>query len=410
MGQYREEVIKPGDAISKLAKEVNVASYRNCPALHIVPHKPKDFRGPVGWLWKNTVLREMLKTYLSQDGKVVTWTMLEEAGVDGAGGKPGFFTLLGTPEAFAGLGEEIIAMCADDRARSGALACIMMNQVDFWRVTGKNYHLAEAMFSGYGKILERCGLVNLTGETAIMKHSITGAFDTGDEAQLVLNWSGSCIGLSHHELHLDGSKIHPGMCVVGFQCPGYRCNGGGLLTRITKEVYGPETYAIYNNPEAMKFIKAITVPSQSYARTWARMLGWNRDGSIRPANERFAIAALANVSGGGWWEKFCKLLPLGMGANLSSMPLPAPVLLQAQKLSEKTSEAVSDYECYGSFHGGCGGAVVCEEADVERVIEEALVDGIRARLLGKITSDQRGEVFIRSRFAKGKILSSLNPE
>ena len=52
MNQYYEEVINPGDEISRLAKEVCFNSHKNCPAVFIVPHEVRDFsrsgRIPVG--------------------------------------------------------------------------------------------------------------------------------------------------------------------------------------------------------------------------------------------------------------------------------------------------------------------------------------------------------------------------
>jgi hypothetical protein len=176
--RYQQEVIKPGDKASRLAREICFASHTNCAAVRVVPHQPDNFRGPVGFVFQDHILD------LIKDGD-----MLIETENDGAGGKPQFFTLVGTSECFKGLGWEIITMCADDFARSGRFPAIMINNVDVKRITDKNFPLVEAMFTGYGEALAESNLVNITGEIAVMKHSITAFCETDPETQLILTWA-----------------------------------------------------------------------------------------------------------------------------------------------------------------------------------------------------------------------------
>src|SRR4030042_6900889 len=187
--QYMEEVISPGDRASKLAHEICVKSYLNNPFVTVVPHQPGNFRGPVGFLWKDGVLEQMMKKeVMNLPGVLESWTMLEEIENDGAGGKPQFFTLLGDKEVFRGLGWEIITMTADDFARSGRFPAVIVNQMDTKKNTDKNFHLFQPVMEGYGKALESARLVNITGELAIMKHSITAFCDDGSDEQLILTW------------------------------------------------------------------------------------------------------------------------------------------------------------------------------------------------------------------------------
>ena len=176
---YQKEVIDVGDQASKLAHEVCQGSYKNSPAVTIVPHKkPDNFRGPVGWIWRDHILKMMRKFKTDYNGRVTKWTMMEEMENDGAGGKPQFFTAIGTPDIFSSLGWEIITMCADDFARSGRLPVIMVNELNIKKLTKENYPLFEALMRGYDGALRKTGLVNITGETAIMKNSITAVCDT----------------------------------------------------------------------------------------------------------------------------------------------------------------------------------------------------------------------------------------
>ncbi|MFH1769800.1 MAG: AIR synthase-related protein [Parcubacteria group bacterium] len=366
----------------------------------IYPQQTGHFRGGLPeFLWREHILKLMI------DRRV-----RETVQNDGAGGKPQFFTLLNEEEAFNDLGWEIITMNADDVVAGGGFPAIMANDLNVKRVTAKNIHLCRALWNGHGAALRQAGLANITGETAVMKHSITAFCDTDSDGQLVLTWGGTCIGLTRTDLRIDGSSINSGMAVVGFREFGYRCNGGTALTNIVLGTWGPEIDLISNNATAMAYVKKLTVPSRSYARTITRLLGWTQDGEPGPPLAR--IHGIAHVTGGGVWSKLGELLPEGIGVHLDQMPEAPEVLLKAQSLSLQCGDSpLSDYDCYNTFHGGCGMFVICEPTDVQRICEEAWKDGHEAMVVGKTVHagvpDQK--LIIESRFSDRETLSLKTP-
>lgn len=396
MDRYNKEIVGPGDRVSRLAKEICFQSHGNCPAVTIVPRQPGNFRGPVDFVWKKHILESMMA------GRM---TMGVEN--DGAGGKPQFFTLMNDPELFRHLGWEIITMDADDFARSGRFPAIICNDMQIKRVTEQNFSLVQATMEGYGDALKQAHLVNTTGETAIMPHSITAFCDTDSDLQFILTWGATCIGLSHPDLLIDGSKITPGLPIVGFAEDGYRCNGGTFFTNLLLRKFGPRAQDIMQNPEAMAFARKLAVPSKSYARTVTRLVGWQDDGSI--GTPLANILGIAHITGGGVWHKFGELLPDGIGAHLHRMD-PPEVLLQAQEMSWDTDLALSDHQGYGTFHGGCGMLLVTAKKDTDTVIAEAEKDGIRAQVVGETVSSPENRISILSRFKKKGLLHSNNPE
>jgi phosphoribosylformylglycinamidine cyclo-ligase len=406
---YKAEIIDPGDQASQLAHEICVKSYGNSPAVIIVPHQPGNFRGPVGFVWQRELLREM--THYSTEpktGEIYDWSLIEAVENDGAGGKPQFLTLLGDLQAFRGLGWEIITMTADDFARSGRFPVVIANQMDAKKITERNFPLYQAVMEGYGAALRQSGLVNITGETAIMKHSITAFCDDGGDDQLILTWGANCVGLTRKDRLIDGSKIKPKMVIIGFWEPGYRCNGGTFHTNIIMERFGKDPRQIMQNPKAREFIKKLTVPSVSYAKTISRLLGWKPDGS---AEEPLAeIAGIAHITGGGVWGKLKDILPPGVGAKLNHMPEPAEVLLEAQAMSVGTTFWLSDWKAYSTFHGGCGMLLIVDPNSANKVIEEARRDGIRAQVVGITTESEENIITIRSRFMMKRSLVSNCPE
>lgn len=395
---YRKEVTDPGDRASQLAKDICFQSHNNCRAVSVLSHQPGNFRGPVGFLWKRHILEMMMQAKVRK-GKVIDWTMAEEVENDGAGGKPQFYTLVADLSIFSGLGWEIIAMTADDFARTGRLPCVIDNEIQAKKITDKNFLLFAAMMRGYGEALKQSNLVNITGEFAVMKHSITAFCDTGKDDQLILTWGASCIGLASKDLLIDGSQIKHGMPIVGFLERGYRCNGGTFFTNLIQQKFGPETYRIHSNPQAIRFIRKLTVPSQSYAKTVCRLVGWKLDGSIRSPLAQ--IKGIAHITGGGL-GKFKEILPLGVGAHLDNMPKPADVLLQAQELSWGTDLQLSDRQAHTTLHGGCGMVLVCaNNSSAQKIIREAAEDGIRAQVIGQTIKSDAKEVWIESKFKEG---------
>lgn len=403
---YQKEVIEVGDRASQLGKQICFDSHKNCPAVVVVPHQPGNFRGSVGFAWKKHVSK-LLNDYFYVDGEF-HWEMLMEMENDGAGGKPGFFALVGLPEVYFGLGWEIIAMTADDLARTGRFPAVMANELCAKKITDQNYHLFEAAMYGYGAALKAANLVNITGETAIMKHSITGFADTGADDQLLLTWGGTCIGLNYHQFYVDGFEIQPDMPIVGIWEPGYRCNGGTRLTELLFEVWGTLD-SIMKSPEARGLIRKFCLHSISSAKTTCRLIGWNEDASIGIPKAK--IKGIANITGGGLWQKLGDVLPKGIGAVLDTMPLPTPILLEVQRFSQQTDNPISDWQCHSTFHGGCGTMYVLEDDEsVDVVISEVIRDGMQAYKIGRTTASADNEIIVQSKFFQRRLLSSLHPE
>ena len=405
---YKKEIIDPGDLASQLAHKVCVKSYNNCPAVIVIPHQSENFRGPVGCLWRKHILSEMTRYKTDSAGNIISWRVSEEVESDGAGSKPQFLTLVGTPEVFRGLGKEIITMTADDFARSGRFPAIISTEINTKGITESNFALFKSMIEGYGEALKKSNLVNITGEIAIMQHSVSTAFRSRNpDDQLILNWGASCIGLAHHDLLINNLKIRSGMPIVGFLEPGYRCNGGTFFTNLILEKFGPDIESIKDSHEALEFIRKLTIPSQSYAKTIARIVGWKEDG--RTGSPLANIAGIAHITGGGIWSKLGEILPRKVGAHLYSMPKPPAVLTEAQELSWDTELKLSDLQAYGTFHGGCGMFIIAStESDAATIIKEAKKDGIKTQIVGETTKSDH--ITIESQFKEGMSISSLKPQ
>jgi phosphoribosylaminoimidazole (AIR) synthetase len=202
--------------------------------------------------------------------------------------------------------------------------------------------------------------------------------------------------------------VVPGLPIVGFWEPGYRCNGGTFFTNIIQAIWGKDPRHVMRDETAHEFVRRLTVPSVSYARLINELQGWNPDGTEGTA--KASMYGIAHITGGGIWGKLGEQLPVGVGANLDKMPLPAGVLREAQDLSWDTEHRLSDWKAHRTLHGGCGMLVVTDRESMPRIIYEAMSSGVQAFHVGETTDSPESEILIQSRFRQSKELSSLHPE
>jgi len=379
MTTYRDEVVNPGDAASKLAKQVNRESYKNSQAIRVIDRKDSTgFRNPVGFIWRESILREML----NQDSTGDNWSIAETAEGDGNGQKPGFYTLMGTSESMYGQGFDLIAMNEDDFGRSGRFGVAMLsNEVNVKRATKSNFRLIEALFDGFADALRRSHLVSITGEFAVMKYSITAFCDLNSDDQLVLVWSGAVHGLMRQDMLINNANIRVDMPAVGFWEPSYRCNGGGRNTQILMELHGGNIDSMKADRETMDFVRELATPCEVYGWSMSRAHGWLPDGSITKPIAKMVGAA--HITGGGLFGKAGEILPPGVGLFLDKMPEPCKALKQAQLFSRKTKHPISDWEFHDTYHGGCGMIAICpDELNANLLIECVDRDDIKAQIIG----------------------------
>ncbi|MEY2640735.1 MAG: hypothetical protein RL150_128 [Candidatus Parcubacteria bacterium] len=400
---YDETIVDPGDRASKLAHSVCVNSFGNNSIIEVAPiDRSGSFRGPVDYVYRSDISRAI------GDGRVL---FIDQN--DGAGSKPHFAGILGTEEAFGNLGYEVLAMCVDDIARFGGMPVAVANQVDARAITSKNIHLFQALMRGFTCALRDSRCICTTGETAIMTRNITGFGDDGGPDSLWMTHSASAHGIIRPNMKLFPQRdIVPGMPIIGLGERGYRCNGGTQFTRIIEKLWGGVRSLLLRNAGARSFIEALTAPSVIYSPYVTVACGWDQHGTERASSS--GVLGIAHITGGGVWKKFSEMLPDGVGADLDRMPAPPQVLLQAQQLAAEAGIPMTDHECYGTFHGGCGMLVVCKSdhtalAFMHRLKSLGLSDRVSVQQVGVTTASPEKEIRIQSRFAGGDELSSLRP-
>ncbi|MAF36414.1 hypothetical protein CL622_04845 [archaeon] len=396
---YGQQIIAPGNQISLLCGEINKNSYRNSKAVEIFDDTP-GFRGVVGYRWSEPVLQAMMRRKM----------MITQQN-DGAGHKPAFCTLLGmngNPDFFRTLSHEFFAMTADDAVAGGGFPVLFTNQIDLSGVNKNNLHQVKLAVGGMADVLTRNSWVGFTGETAIMPYAITAFCLDGSPNEVALTWTGNCTALMHVDTALAGREITAGMPIVVFPQDGFRCNGATLFLRILLKVFGKEGL---NESDVLKLVEQLAVPSTIFAPIITKVLGWQPDGTV--ADPLADMRAVANVTGGGPFDRVSEMLPPRIGAVLDNMPDPSAVMKEFQTLSQgHDGLSISDHDGYSYLTGGAGMVAVCATAsDADRLIQEAALHGVQdARIAGETVNSEDGEIKIKSRFGlqTDQWLSSLD--
>lgn len=393
MSQYKNEVIDPGDKLSKMAAEVCRDSYGNCPAIIVKPFEANNFRGGVSFTYSEAVMEYLRKGEIE--------FIIEN---DGNGHKPGFPALLGMPVNYRESGHDLIAMTADDTVRRGGMACIMSNQIDVRRITDESLVRGQALLDGYRLGLRQQRLVNLTGETAVMKYAITTFCDDGDPHRFVYTWNGACYGIVHKSRKLSPANVKVGNFIVGLREKGARCNGNSKSVALVQATWGADREKILENQDAVEFIGKLCKRSQSYAKFIADMQGYLPDGSVK--DRLVDIKAIAHITGGGVWGKLPEALPEGVGAIIKLKR--SDLLAEIQERSFSAGLNFSDAEMIGDYHGDCGMMVIVEdEIEADKLIARAEEYGIEAYKAGHTTASEKKEIYLESPYRENRWITSL---
>lgn len=389
----------PGDIANDIARRVSRESINNSEAIKPMRHD-LEHMGFKGYILSQSADKLFFENKYNKTGGIKQMVVSEKPEIDCIGTKIQFYSYFLRPERLKYIAEDLIGSTADDLARSGRKPLWIASDIHLKQITEENLPLFTAMMEGYGEALEKTELVNLTTKIAILKYGITAFCDRNSSHQLILNWSATCHGLVHEEKLLDGSKIKPGMPIVGLLEPSIRINGGTYIADLVK--------ALYEKGEvdaAMQLISKTAMPSKIYCNLINYTHGWLSDGSIQRAIA--TIAGIAHITGGGIWKKLGEILPPGVGALLNNMPKHL-FLIEIQALSQLFNHLkLGDFEMMKKFHGGCGMHVICEtEQDADLLIDLAGQFDIKAQKIGKTIQSHTNEIIIHSRFLNGGRISS----
>jgi phosphoribosylformylglycinamidine cyclo-ligase len=305
---------------------------------------------------------------------------------DGVGTKTAIAWALGRYDT---IGVDLVAMCADDVACTGAEPLAFLDYVAVGKLDPLN--VAE-LVSGIAEGCRQAGCALVGGETA--EHP--GLMEA-DEFDL----AGFCIGVGERSRLLDGTAARAGDALVGLAASGLHANGYSLVRALVAEhdldlrgpyqallrrVLGDEAASTFLVAEPHHALATLGEVLLTPTRIYARDLLAIREALAADGHE---VRGMAHITGGGLPGNVPRALPEGLGACLrpGTWPMPSVMALLGGLGS------IEDDELRATFNGGLGMVVVVPAEAVAQAVRVAGERGLAAWHVGDVmaTDDLGGE-------------------
>ena len=286
------------------------------------------------------------------------------SGTDGVGTKLKLAFLLDNHKT---IGQDCVAMCANDIACSGAKPLFFLDYL----AVGKNepQKVAEIV-SGVcdGCIQAGCALIG--GETAEMP-----GFYPIDEYDL----AGFCVGAVEKDKIIDTSSIKPGDKLIGIASSGVHSNGYSLVRKVfdinDNDVEGTrKRLNEYSEELGMTIGEALLTPTKIYVKFILHLL------------EKFTLKGIAHITGGGFYENIPRMFGEGLRAKIDVHSFDIlPIFELIQKKGGITAK-----DMFNTFNMGIGLVMAVNAQDAEAVVKEAESLGEKAWVIGEVVAGENG--------------------
>ena len=181
------------------------------------------------------------------------------------------------------IGIDLVAMCANDIAVSGAEPLFFLD----YYATGKlRVDVAEAVIRGIAEGCELAGAALVGGETAEMP----GMYH-GDDYDL----AGFCVGVVERDRIIDGTKTAAGDVVIGLASSGPHSNGYSLIRKLVSVAGADDKTQL----DGKSLFDRLLTPTRIYVK------------SMLALAQKINVKGFAHITGGGLTDNIPRVLPDG---------------------------------------------------------------------------------------------------
>ncbi len=296
---------------------------------------------------------------------------------DGVGTKTAIAAAMGRLDT---IGVDLVAMCADDVACTGAEPLAFLDYIAIGRLDPER---VAALVSGIAEGCRQAGAALTGGETA--EHP--GLMEP-DEFDL----AGFCIGVGERSRLLDGSAARAGDAIVGLASSGLHANGYSLVRALVRDHHlaldtpygGVACRALGCSLSGFELVAepglidatlgdVLLTPTRIYAKDLL---------AIRAALEAAGheVRGMAHITGGGLPGNVPRALPEPLGARVDPSTWPLPSVMRVLG----ALGGIGDAELRATFNGGLGMVVVVPPEAAARTVELATARGLPAWIVGDV--------------------------
>jgi phosphoribosylformylglycinamidine cyclo-ligase len=261
----------------------------------------------------------------------------------------------------AGVGIDLVAMCANDLVVQGAEPLFFLD----YYATGKlDNEVAAAVVGSIAEGCRQAGCALIGGETAEMP---------GMYAEADYDLAGFCVGAVERNNVVTGEDIAPDDLILGLASSGVHSNGFSLVRRIIEQ----ERWNLDDTLPGvggLSLAEILLEPTRIYVR------------SLLPLVQEGRIKGLAHVTGGGLLENIPRVLPDNCHAVVDAdrWNLP-PIFALLQEGGRITPQ-----EMARTFNCGVGMAVIAAPEQIDSVSAALESAGETVFEIGRIEQGERG--------------------
>jgi phosphoribosylformylglycinamidine cyclo-ligase len=259
-----------------------------------------------------------------------------------------------------GIGIDLVAMCANDIAVSGAEPLFFL---DYFATGSLDVDVAASVVTGIARGCELAGCALVGGETAEMP----GMYARGD-----YDLAGFCVGVVERDALIDGSAVCPGDALLAIGSSGPHANGYSLIRKVLERSGADLDAALVTGGRSLADL--LLEPTTLYCQ------------ALLTLGKVVSIRAAAHITGGGLTENLPRVLPDATHAEIDSSSWDWPAVFQWLQEAGSIDRA----EMYRTFNCGVG-MVVCLPAAELGAAQKTLADaGLHSWQIGEIVAGEGG--------------------
>lgn len=243
------------------------------------------------------------------------------------------------------VGIDLVAMSVNDLICCGAEPLLFL---DYFATGGITPEVYRDVLKGVVKGCKQAECALIGGETAEMP----GLYKTGD-----YDLAGFAVGVVDGAKLIDGRGVTPGDVVIGLKSSGLHSNGFSLA----RKVFSKTELA---GPWGLKLLKPTTI----YVR------------AIKQLVKKVKVLAIANITGGGFYDNIPRCLPKGVGVTVSARAWRVPKLFR----EIQTRGNVAEREMFRTFNMGIGMVAVVRARQADKALATLEAAKVKACLLGEV--------------------------
>ncbi|WP_439106963.1 phosphoribosylformylglycinamidine cyclo-ligase [Congregibacter sp.] len=282
------------------------------------------------------------------------------SGTDGVGTKLRLAIELNRHEH---IGIDLVAMCANDIAVSGAEPLFFLD----YYATGKlDLDVATDVVRGIAKGCELSGCSLVGGETAEMP----GMYSEGD-----YDLAGFCVGVVERDSVIDGSSVAVGDALIAIASSGPHANGYSLIRSVLERSKADLNAPLESNGKTLG--ELLLEPTTLYCK------------ALLSLREHIDIHAMAHITGGGLLENLPRVLPDRATARVDTQSWEWPAVFTWLQ----SAGNIERMEMFRTFNCGVGMVICIPQEHAATAIAELAKHELAAWQIGEIIDGDEGITF-----------------